>query len=372
MPLLSVEAVLEVLRTSPLLRPAQQEEFARADPAQFADARAIGQVLLERGWLTPFQINHLVLGKVSELFLGAYVLQERLGDGAQGVVYKALHQRMNRVVALKVIRKELLADPQAVERFYREVEVASQLSHDNIVHAYDAGPIAPTHFLAMEFVPGNNLEFLVRQAGPLPVARACSFLFQAALGLQYASEHGLAHFALKPSKLLVAQRGAADARTPWPTREKRPTERPETLKIVDLGLAHSLGQPEQATGFQAPEQAARQTLDARTDIYSLGCIFWFLLTGQPPATGSPRPLEEMRPDVPPQVVVLVKQMLAPDPADRPQTAADVAHALQDLVSDQPGPHDPASDSKEAGKSSRWRWFWLVVVGCASQFASMTL
>src|SRR5208283_1204545 len=118
MPLTAVASLLDALRELQLLRPAQLEELAREATKRFPDARALAQDLLRRGWLTPFQANQLLLERGPELLLGSYLLIERLGEGFRGQVFKAKHTRMNRTVALKVIRKELLADPEAVQQFY--------------------------------------------------------------------------------------------------------------------------------------------------------------------------------------------------------------------------------------------------------------
>src|SRR5581483_8026554 len=119
--------------------------------------QALGRELLQRGWLTPYQANLLLQGRGSDLVLGSYVLLERLGEGAAGQIFKARHQGMNRLAALKLLRKDLLSDNDAVGRFHREVEVVSHLSHPNIVHSYDAGVLGGTHYLAMEYVEGIDL-----------------------------------------------------------------------------------------------------------------------------------------------------------------------------------------------------------------------
>src|SRR5262249_45646824 len=159
-----------------LLRPEQMEELADQLSARFPEARALARELLQREWLTPYQVNRLLPGRGTELLLGPYVVLDRLGEGGTGQVFKAWHRSMERLVALKVIRRELLNDPEVVGRFYREIQIVSQLSHPNIVHAYDAGPIAGTHCLVMEYVEGTDLAKLVKQSGPLPVARACDYI----------------------------------------------------------------------------------------------------------------------------------------------------------------------------------------------------
>src|SRR5262249_17661936 len=155
------------------------------------DPRALGQDLLKRNWLTPHQVNLLLQGRAADIVLGPYLLLERLGEGGAGQVFKARHRRMKRAVALKLIRKELVAEPEVVGRFTREIQVVSQLDHPNVVRAYDAGQAGDRHFLVMELVEGIDLNRSVKQTGPLPGAQAVEYVRQAALGLQHIHEHGL-------------------------------------------------------------------------------------------------------------------------------------------------------------------------------------
>src|SRR5262249_45277996 len=148
----------------------------------------------------------LAQGKAGELRLGPYLLLERIGEGANGQVFKARHTTMDRVVALKVMRKDKLNTQQAVQRFYQEVKAAARLHHPNIVLAYNAGEAGGAHYFAMEFVEGKDLSRVVKESGPLPVARACDFVCQAARGLQHAFEQGLVHRDIKPSNLLLDTR----------------------------------------------------------------------------------------------------------------------------------------------------------------------
>jgi serine/threonine protein kinase len=261
-----------------------------------------------------------------------YRLLAPLGTGGMGVVFKAEHRLMERIVALKIIRKELTQRADSVERFRQEVKAAARLSHPNIATAYDAEQSGDLHFLVMEYIAGTSLEYLVRTRGPLPIAQACDIIRQAALGLQHAHEHGMVHRDIKPQNLLVTPAGQ--------------------VKILDFGLARlcsensggSLTAPGTVVGtpdYLAPEQAldAHQA-DVRADIYSLGCTFFFLLTGKPPfLEGSalqkllahqqrtPPSLADRRPDLPPALIRIVEQMMAKDPARRIQTAAQVAELL---------------------------------------------
>jgi serine/threonine protein kinase len=337
----SATSVLESIREHRLVEAAQLGEL-KALAASFPEARALAAELIRRGWLTPFQVNYLFHGRVRNLVLGSYVLLERLGEGGMGQVFKARHQKLGRVVALKLIRKDRLLQPDAVRRFRREVQAAAALSHPNIVHAFDADEIDGTHLLIMECVDGaTDLARLVAQSGPLPVEKACEYIRQAALGLQHAHERGLVHRDIKPQNLLLT----ADGRT---------------LKILDMGLArlvHPGGDSEQSgtltqsgtivgtPDYIAPEQARDSHIaDIRADLYSLGCTFYFLLSGQVPFPGgnvtekllkhymdTPTSLDQLVPGLPPAVVRLVQKLMARRPEDRFQTPAEVVAAIDQLA-----------------------------------------
>ena len=284
--------------------------------------------LVQRGWLTPYQVNHLFQGKENQLTLGSYVLLEKISEGVMGDVFKARHmQQSRRIVALQVIRPDLLRNAEAVERFYGEVQASSQVSHPHLVALFDAGPIGDTHFFAMEYIEGIDLERHVETQGPLPVIQACEFIRQAALGLQLAFQRGLRHHDVKPSNLLLAEaRGSEGGSTASTSLGVLAWG---MVKVRNLGLTvirqptkHTrleLGRPRQNTGFcspdfVAPERVAGQPGDIRSEVYSLGCTFYFLLTGQVPFPGgtieekhrrhceeSPTPVEEHRAAVPAEV-----------------------------------------------------------------------
>src|SRR5688500_12993128 len=183
--------LLDRLRDCGLLETAQLEALGALPEARDPDPRSLGRILLQRQWLTRFQINLTVQGRGRDLQIGPYLLLEKLGEGGMGQVYKAQHRHMSRVVALKVIRKEKLANADSVNRFYQEVRAAAQLNDPNIVVAYDAGQVGNTHYLAMEYVEGADLARQVKGNGPLPVALACEYVRQAARGLQHAHEKGM-------------------------------------------------------------------------------------------------------------------------------------------------------------------------------------
>src|SRR5262249_9534293 len=174
------------LRQGEFLTASQLEEVSTQLSSRFADPPALARELLRRDWLTPYQVNQLLLGRGQELVIGPYVVLKRLGEGGTAMVFKARHRRMMREVAVKLVRKDLLEDAEVVGRFKREIQVISRLSHPNVVHAFDSGPVGDALFLAMEYAEGVDLGRLVHQIGLLPVAVACEFVRQAALGLQHA------------------------------------------------------------------------------------------------------------------------------------------------------------------------------------------
>jgi serine/threonine protein kinase len=347
MAITAVTGLIRDLCRLPLLEKNQQEELQEQLQKQFPEPRLLLQELLRRRWLTAFQAKEILNGRTSTLLLGPYLLVDKLGEGGNGTVFKARHQHLNRIVALKVVRPELMADKQAVERFYREIEVVSQLSNPYIVHAFDAGPIGSALVLAMEFVDGTNLQQMVNDQGPLPVVRACDYIRQGALGLQHAHERGLVHRDVKPANLMVSQAHGSQSAS--------------LLKILDLGLARLhvpaqgsktsnltvLGGPSIMFGtpdYQAPEQSLDfHRADIRADLYSLGCTFYFLLTGHPPFEGTlqekllrhiqatPRPIEEWRADLPAELPLILKKLLAKQPAERYRTPIELAQALTTLL-----------------------------------------
>jgi serine/threonine protein kinase len=339
LPVDSISRFIEALREHRLLKANQLSQLLQ-DHLQgvYADCRALARALIERGWLTPYQANQVLQGHAPSLVLGSYVLLERAGEGATGKVFKARHQGMDRVVALKVIRPELLRNAEVVQRFYQEIQAASRMSHPNVVHAYDAGPIGDTHFLAMEYVDGTNLHRLVEKNGPLIIELACEYLRQAALGLQHAFANGMVHRDIKPSNLLVETSG----------------DRP-VVKILDLGMARwerrvdgssngpltddgtVMGTPD----FMSPEQAQdARSVDIRSDLYSLGCTAYYLLSGHVPFPKptfiqkvdaqrfeEPHPLEDIRKDTPEWLVGIVRRLMAKRPEDRFQTPLELAEVL---------------------------------------------
>jgi serine/threonine protein kinase len=344
----TVASLVNDLRGLDILGQDQLAEIATDQARRFSSPRALVRELLQRNWLTAFQANQLMHGRAVELLIGPYVLLERLGEGGAGLVFKARHRRMNRVVALKLLRKELLADAEVLGRFYREIQIVSQLDYPNVVHAYDAGPAGSTHFLAMEYVEGIDLGRLVKQGGPLPVEQACEYIRQAALGLQHAHERGLVHRDIKPHNLIMDRRtGPIKLADLGLARLSRPANEEATAVLTGGVKGSGTLTPENAVlmgtlDYLAPEQALDfHSADIRADIYSLGCTFYYLLTGQPPFAGGtlaekllkhqqaePPRVEQFRNDVPAAVSTVLRKMLAKRPEERYQAPAEVAAALE--------------------------------------------
>ncbi len=257
-----------------------------------------------------------------------YEILRELGRGGMGVVYLAENQLMGRKEVLKVVGSHLITRQGVVDRFLREIRSAAKLHHTNIVTAYSALRLGESLVLAMEYVEGLDLAKMVKAKGPLPVANACSYVHQAALGLQHAHEHGMVHRDIKPSNLMLARAG-----------------KKAIVKVLDFGLAKvtSEGQAEggltregQMLGtpdYIAPEQIRdAQSADIRADIYSLGCTLYYLLAGRPPFGGDnlwdlyqahfsmdAGPLNLVRPEVPVELAALVAKMMAKEPKRRFQT-----------------------------------------------------
>ncbi|MGO8749620.1 MAG: efflux RND transporter periplasmic adaptor subunit [Thermoguttaceae bacterium] len=276
--------------------------------------------------------------------LGEYQLIEELGQGGMGTVYKALHTKLDRVVALKVLSRGRVEDRQAISRFEREMKAVGKISHPNVVQAYDAREIDGMPVLIMEFVDGLDLAEIVRRSGPLPIAEACELVRRTALALECAREHGLVHRDVKPSNIMLTAAGE--------------------VKLLDLGLARFYVQGgegvlpvpagEETTGsglamgtadYMAPEQASDcHSVDIRADLYSLGCTLYKLLSGRAPFGGRQHagalekmnahvhqpvpPVRDLTPAVPEELAAILNRMLAKDPGDRFATPADVAAVLE--------------------------------------------
>lgn len=265
--------------------------------------------------------------------LGHFELLQYVGGGGMGKVFRAQDTRLARSVALKILSPEHAADRETVLRFQNEAQSAARLDHDNIARVYYVGEDRGLHYIVFEFIEGVNVRDLVESRGPLPLAEAVSYTLQVADALAHASERNVVHRDIKPSNLLITPAGQA--------------------KLIDMGLARLREVDAAAADLTAsgvtlgtfdyisPEQARDpRNADVRSDIYSLGCTFFFMLTGRPPFLGGtmlqkllqhqadqPPDLRQFRPELPEEVNRISLRMLAKDPRRRYATPSELVNDL---------------------------------------------
>jgi serine/threonine-protein kinase len=354
MPIQTADDLIQALQASGLFPPEQFPALLRELDPLGDDPQDLIRHLVQTDRLTLYQVRKVIHGKAAELFVGDFVITDKLGEGGMGKVYRARPVQGGREVALKIVRSNLLNNPVVRGRYQREKNAAAALRHPNIVAVEDAGEADGRTWLVMEFVDGIDLARLVRIHGVLPVPEACEYVRQAALGLQYAHDQGFVHRDIKPSNVVVSgERHVPEA------------EEPASVKILDMGLVR--GGFDEADGgndltragtvvgtpdYMAPEQAKNSsTVDHRADLYALGCTFYLLLTGKPPfpdgtaiekilkhQVDPPPPLQAARPDVPEELARLIGRLMAKKPEQRFASAQELAAALEPFTrhSDPPG------------------------------------
>lgn len=356
---ISTKEFIATLINSGIMTAEEIDEVQRALPSeeQGLDLMSLARELVKRRKLTKYQAGRIYQGKAKGLVLGNYVLLDKIGEGGMGEVFKAEHRRMRRIVAIKTLPAAMTESDKAVKRFQREVEAAARLVHPNIVAAFDADEAEGTHYLVMEFVDGQNLAAIVTKNGPLSVEKAISCVIQAARGLSFAHSQGLIHRDIKPHNLLMDKSGV--------------------VKILDMGLVRfdpageaadsvartKLTFQDQIVGtvdYMSPEQADdTSNVDQRTDIYSLGCTLYRLLTGRPPYGGESTiqklmahreyavpPLSAARDDIPQTLERVYQKMVAKDREDRYASMDEVIAALEG------GPVDDALDLNKSVITAR--------------------
>ncbi len=338
---LNTKQFLRELTENGLLSEADVRAFLEGLPPEKRDAgpQALAREMVRRRMLTSYQAARVCQGRARGLVLGNYVLLDQIGQGGMGEVFKAEHRRMKRLVALKILPQSAMQSDRSIRRFQREVQAAAKLVHPNIVTAYDADEADGTCFLVMEYVDGKDLASVVASEGPFSLDRTLRCVIQAARGLDFAHSKGIIHRDVKPHNLLLDNSG--------------------TIKILDMGLVRiegldrdnvdggeSLTRENQIVGtvdYMSPEQAEdTRNVDHRSDIYSLGCTVFRLLTGKPPYGGDstiqklfahrvhPVPsLRDHRSDVPEDVDRIFKRMVAKRREDRYQSMSEV---IQDVES----------------------------------------
>jgi serine/threonine-protein kinase len=327
--------LIKVLRKSQILAESKLDDIRAkvlAGDLPF-DSEQLAQRLVEQGVLTEYQVARLLRNKPHGMAIGKYVILDKIGAGSMGRVYKAHHQLMGRLVALKIIAPELSANTRIVSRFHREMKMVGRLDHPNVVRAFDADQLGSSLYIVMEYVPGKSLGELFRARGLLPPLEVCRYAAEAARGLGHAHAQGIVHRDVKPSNILVGDDGR--------------------VRVLDLGLGVLLEADNQSSfatadgiavgtiDYMSPEQACGREVDGRSDLYSLGCTMYHVMTGQRPfpgesdverlgkrINGTPRPIADLIANVPESVSAVMDRLLANKAKDRFQTAEEAAEALE--------------------------------------------
>src|SRR6516162_4435846 len=234
--------------------------------------RRLARQAVQRNFLTLWQAQQLLAGRTSGFRVDRYLLLDLIGHGGMGRVYLARDTRLNRLVALKILAPERMNNPRAIARFQREARVGAQLQHEHLVRIYDFGESSGRYYLVMEYIEGKTIGTLISAQGPMPAPTAARLVRQIALGLEHAHRKGLIHRDVNPYNILVTHDGIA--------------------KLTDMGLAINLAEDDRVTregatvgtfDYVAPEQARHShSADIRSDIYSLGCTLYHMITGQVP------------------------------------------------------------------------------------------
>ncbi|WZP00831.1 serine/threonine-protein kinase [Isosphaeraceae bacterium EP7] len=320
--------------------------YGAISPHKRADAEALERRIARQailaGRLTLWQAQQLLNGRPT-LKIDRFILLELLGQGGMGRVYLARDTRLKRKVALKLLSPERMSSPRAITRFRREARAGAQLQHEHLVRVFDEGEADGRLFLVMEYIEGRNAGQIVADLGPFSPSVAARLVFQVALALDHARLQGLIHRDVNPYNILVTRDGKA--------------------KLTDLGLALDLAEEDRVTrdgatvgtfDYISPEQARHShAVDTRSDIYSLGCTLFHLITGRVPFAASslaeklyahqvlsPEPLSKLVPEVPEGLDAVVRRMMEKDPERRYATPHDVAEALEPFAHDErtPFPH----------------------------------
>jgi serine/threonine protein kinase len=349
-PPLTVEDFCRLVLRSGLLNEPELRAAIQTLPAgQAFDAPALAEHLVRRGKLSRFQSRKLLAGRTRGLMLGAYQILSLIGKGGSGAVFLARDSRNGLLVALKVLQVSQ-AEERVRARFRREMELGRLVDHPHLALTLDAGHLQGVDYIVMEYIPGKSLYRMTATEGPLPVDRAARLFAEVADALEHAHGRGLVHRDLKPSNIMITPHGHA--------------------KVLDLGLALVRGEVAERSvvggqgyilgtmDYISPEQTLDAAkVDARSDLYSLGCSLYFALSGQVPFPGGanrdkilrhrsaePTPLAELRPDLPPAFVALVRRLMDKDPAQRFPSAAAAAEALRAWAVGEVQPLDRPDDA----------------------------
>jgi len=363
---LTSKQFIELLRRSQVLDDTKLASVVRSlnalPAAEINDPQRLAGRLVNEGIITTWHAKKLLAKKCKGFVLGKYLLLQHIGSGGMSHVYLARHKMIGRQVALKVLPPEKVKDAGYLDRFIREAKAAAKLDHPNIVRAYDVDCHENLHFIVMEYVEGMDLHQKIKREGLLSYSEAANCIAQAARGLHHAHLAKLVHRDVKPSNLLLTSEG--------------------DVKVLDLGLAmfsddamansDALTNANSVLGtadYLSPEQARNcHDVDYRADIYSLGCTFYYLLTGGPPFPGGtfaqrilkhqmdqPEPIRNQRPDCPPILLQLCERMMQKDPEDRFQSAHEIDERITSWLNTTAASSDMSSVSivvKDANTAPR--------------------
>jgi eukaryotic-like serine/threonine-protein kinase len=320
-----------------------------------------------RGWSVPEQARTGVSVKPlapGDVIAERYEIIRLLGQGGMGAVYHAHDKVLEREVALKVIRADMAANPQILNRFKQELILARQITHRNVIRIYDLGQAEGLKFITMEFIEGEDLQHLLRREKKIPAEQAAKIMVQVCRALEAAHAEGVIHRDLKPQNIMIAKSGRAC--------------------VMDFGIARSMvGAGMTETGavigtpdYMSPEQAKGLSVDARSDLFSFGIIFYELLCGKNPfdaetmmgklwkRTSEPaRPLSELDKNIPQPLSDIVKKCLEVDPDKRFFSSTDLLRAMEAWMGPTAG---------QASRFAHWKWPALVATSALGVFAVMML
>jgi serine/threonine-protein kinase len=357
-PRLTAPEFLGALESSGVLPEAKSREirdrFVHVTNAD--NSLELAEGLVKQGTLTEFQARRLLKG-TKTLTFGRYALIDNVAKGARGRVFKARHRLMDRIVALKVLQPEGEISKNVVARFFREMKIVGLLDHPNVVRAIDADVHEGCPYIVMEYLEGSDLERVLARRWPLKPDDVVRYMAQAARGLAHAHEMGVIHRDIKPTNLFLVKSGI--------------------VKVLDLGFGELVGLAAQAgnifdtdagivvgtTDFMSPEQVMDQEIDARTDLFSLGCTMYRLLTAKyafPGVTPEDRlvkriktphePIADVRPGLSPDLIAVLDRLLEIRPEDRFPSAALAADALEALIAPAPVEQPPTANSRKQSRS----------------------
>lgn len=372
----SVESMCNLLIRSRLLQAPDVQTMNRRWRLEAKDAAGdverFAKWMVAKQYVTEYQAHALLRGHSDHFFLNHYKLLDRIGKGRMAGVYKAVHNLGN-IVAIKILPPSRARDPQVFARFQRESRMSVRLKHPNVVRAFHTGTAGPLHYLVMEYLEGETLDDVLKRRGKLPPSEGVRLIHQALLGLQHIHEQGMVHRDLEPGNLMLV---------PSPVLGAPDNTLQATVKILDIGLGRALfDESEKAEAedlqltsqgtvlgsadYLSPEQGrdARKA-DIRSDIYSVGCILYHVLSGQTPfpdknpfsqivrhSSEPPRPIRQLEPAVPDGLQqIIINGMMAKDPSQRYATPERAAQALQVFLIAQEAPRPV-----EAGPQSYLNW-----------------